>query len=184
MATNNLGPCLKIILSHEGGFVDHPDDPGGATNLGITKATYERWMDRPVSLQEIKDLTVPDVEPIYREFYWNRLKGDSLPIGVDLMVFDFGVNSGTRRSAKYIQAAVGSPIDGAIGPNTLRAINELVEKEGAGYLIKSLSFSRTTFLKQISTFDTFGRGWMRRVEETTALALAMLDSECKYQHEL
>ena len=101
---NNFDHCLEIILHHEGGYVNHPKDPGGETNLGVTKRVYEEHG----GTKDMKDLTFEDVAPIYKKSYWDRVKGDELPAGLDLCVFDFGVNAGTGRAAKYLQNLVGT----------------------------------------------------------------------------
>ena len=100
----NYDHCLEMILHHEGGYVNHPKDPGGETNLGVTKRVYEEHG----GTKDMKDLTVEDVAPIYKKSYWDRVKGDELPAGLDLCVFDFGVNAGTGRAAKYLQNLVGA----------------------------------------------------------------------------
>ena len=112
---NNFDHCLEIILHHEGGYVNHPKDPGGETNLGVTKRVYEEHG----GTKDMKDLTFEDVAPIYKKSYWDRVKGDELPAGLDLCVFDFGVNAGTGRAAKYLQNLVGTTADGAIEPATV-----------------------------------------------------------------
>ena len=112
MAKENYDKCLDTILHHEGGYVNHPKDPGGETNLGVTKRVYEEWG----GTKDMKDLTFEDVAPIYKKNYWDRVKGDDLPSGLDLCVFDFGVNAGTGRAAKYLQNMIGATADGAIGP--------------------------------------------------------------------
>ena len=165
----NYDHCLEMILHHEGGYVNHPKDPGGETNLGVTKRVYEEWG----GTKDMKDLTVEDVAPIYEKNYWGRVKGDELPSGLDLCVFDFGVNAGTGRAAKYLQNLVGAGADGAIGPNTLRQVNEYVEENGLEETIKAYQDARQGYYEQLSTFETFGRGWTRRVKETTEEALKM-----------
>jgi len=167
---DNFQACLEIILLHEGGYVNHPKDPGGETNLGVTKRVYEEHGGK----KDMKDLTVDDVAPIYEKSYWNRIKGDDLPAGLDLCVFDFGVNAGTGRAAKYLQTLVGTTADGGIGPNTIKCVNEYVEEHGLEETIKSYQESRQGYYESLSTFETFGRGWTRRVEETTELALGMV----------
>ena len=112
---DNFDECLKMLLHHEGGYVNHPKDPGGETNLGVTKRVYEKWG----GTKDMKDLTFDDVAPIYKKNYWNRCKCDDLESGVDWVVFDWAVNSGTGRSAKAIQKICGAAQDGAIGPKTL-----------------------------------------------------------------
>jgi lysozyme family protein len=167
---SNFQECLEIILHHEGGYVNHPKDPGGETNLGVTKRVYEEHG----GTKDMKDLTVEDVAPIYESGYWNRIKGDDLPAGLNLCVFDFGVNAGTGRAAKYLQTLVGTTADGGIGPNTLKCVNAYVEENGLEETIKAYQEARQGYYEKLSTFETFGRGWTRRVTETTELALKML----------
>ena len=172
---SNFNECLEIILKHEGGFVNHPKDPGGITNLGITKNTYEDWTEEDATEQDMRDLTEEDVAPIYEENYWNKCKCEDLPNGLDLCVFDFAVNAGPGRAAKYLQLLVKTTADGAIGPNTLKCVNEYVEKFNVKHAIDHYQNARQTYYEELSTFDTFGRGWTRRVEETTELALDMIE---------
>lgn len=162
--------CLKVVLKHEGGYVNHPDDPGGMTNLGVTKRVYEEWAGEEVGEATMRSLTPQDVAPIYKKNYWDRVKCDDLPSGVDLCVFDFAVNAGTRRAAKYLQLTVGAAADGAIGPMSLKAVNEYVEKHGVNKLIDTYQANRQAYYEKLKHFDTFGRGWTRRVNETTELA--------------
>ena len=84
----NFDRCLEMVLKHEGGFVNHPKDPGGATNMGVTLATYEQWVGRSVTIEEMKSLAFQDVAPIYKKDYWDKVRGDDLPSGVDWSVFD------------------------------------------------------------------------------------------------
>ena len=165
----NYQKCLETILHHEGGYVNHPKDPGGETNLGVTKRVYEDFG----GTKDMKDLTREDVEPIYKKNYWDRVKGDDLPAGLDLCVFDFGVNAGTGRAAKYLQTMIGTVADGGIGPNTLKKLGEYVDEYGVENAIKRYQESRQKYYEDLSTFDTFGKGWTRRVTETTELALEM-----------
>ena len=122
----------------------------------------------------MKDLTVEDVAPIYKKNYWDRVKGDDLPSGLDLCVFDFGVNAGTGRSAKYLQRMIGTVADGGIGPNTLKALDNYVESEGLEQTIRNFQEARQKYYESLKTFETFGRGWTRRVDETTELAVSMI----------
>ena len=169
MASKNYDKCLETILHHEGGYVNHPKDPGGETNLGVTKRVYEEWG----GTKDMKDLTVDDVAPIYKKNYWDKMKGDDLPSGLDLCVFDFGVNAGPGRAAKYLQIMIGTVADGGIGPNTLKKLNDYVEEHGIEDTIKNYQSDRQKYYESLSTFDTFGKGWTRRVDETTELALEM-----------
>jgi|TARA_B110000858_G_C17794611_1_gene471694 lysozyme family protein len=170
VASENYEKCLETILHHEGGYVNHPKDPGGETNLGVTKRVYEEWG----GTKDMKDLTFEDVAPIYRKNYWDRLKGDDLPKGLDLCVFDFGVNAGTGRSAKYLQNLIGTTADGGIGPNTLKAVNNYVDEVGLESAVKNFQEARQGYYERLKTFETFGRGWTRRVTETTELATKLI----------
>jgi lysozyme family protein len=163
----NYQKCLEIILHHEGGYVNHPKDPGGETNLGVTKRVYEEHG----GTKDMKDLTVEDVAPIYKKGYWDKMKCDDLPLGLDLCVFDFGVNAGPGRAAKYLQTLVATKADGGIGPNTLAKVDEYINKFNVKHAIDRYQNNRQKYYEELSTFDTFGKGWTRRVEETTKLAL-------------
>jgi lysozyme family protein len=166
---DNFDKCLKMLLHHEGGYVNHPKDPGGETNLGVTKRVYEKWG----GTKDMKDLTVEDVAPIYKKEYWDRCKCDDLESGVDWVVFDWAVNSGTGRSAKAIQKICGAAQDGAIGPKTLALINT----QDTNYVIEEFGKIRQDFYESLKTFDTFGKGWTRRNKETTEKALEMIEDD-------
>lgn len=161
--------ALAEILRHEGGWVDHPRDPGGATNRGVTIGTLSDWLGRPATKAEVKALTVADVAPIYRAKYWNAVKADDLPAGVDLMVFDLAVNSGPGRAARFLQEVVGATADGVIGPATIAKVKALHPLA----VIDALSQRRERFYRGLSTFATFGKGWMRRLADVTAKAKEM-----------
>ena len=167
---DNYEHCLEMILHHEGGYVNHPKDPGGETNLGVTKRVYEEWGGD----KDMTDLLVEDVAPIYQKNYWDRCKCDDLPSGLDLCVFDFAVNAGPSRSAKFLQRLIGTTVDGGIGPNTLKAVDNYVEEVGLESAIEDYQSARQEYYESLGTFDTFGRGWTRRVEETTSSALEMV----------
>jgi len=167
---SNYDECLKTILHHEGGYVNHPKDPGGETNLGVTKRVYQEHG----GTKDMKDLVVEDVAPIYKKGYWDRIKGDDLPGGLDLCVFDFGVNAGPARAAKFLQSMIGTKVDGGIGPNTLAKVEEYIRENGEHESVKKYQEMRQKYYEQLSTFDTFGKGWTRRVEETTKLALDII----------
>ncbi len=166
----NYDKCLETILHHEGGYVNHPKDPGGETNLGVTKRVYLEHG----GTKDMKDLLVEDVAPIYKKGYWDKMKGDELPNGLDLCVFDFGVNAGPGRSAKFLQTMIGTVADGGIGPNTLKKLGEYVEKHGIEQCIEDFQGARQDYYEKLSTFATFGNGWTRRVDETTELAISMV----------
>jgi len=167
---SNYSTCLEIILEHEGGFVNHPKDPGGVTNHGVTKRVYDEWIGKNSTVEEMRNLTHEDVAPIYKKNYWDRAKCDQLPSGVDLCVFDWGVNSGVSRSAKALQRIVGVKQDGGIGPMTLQAVSEVEAEE----IIEQMHYIRDNFYRSLDTFETFGKGWTRRNNETREKALEML----------
>lgn len=164
---------LELLLKHEGGYVKHPRDPGGTTNLGVTKATWESFIGHPVTDDDMKNLTKEDVAPLYRERYWNVVHADDLPIGVGYAVFDTAVNSGPSRAVRFQQTVVGTAEDGKIGAKTIQAAKAYVDKEG---LVKKYSEKRLEFLRGLDTWDTFGKGWTRRVTEVEAQALSMMTS--------
>ena len=166
----NFEKCLEMLLHHEGGFVNHPRDPGGMTNFGVTRMVYEKWVGRKMSEQDMRDLTPEKVAPIYKNQYWDRCKGDDLPSGVDWCVFDWAVNSGVGRSAKALQGIIGATQDGGIGPMTLKLIAEHEPRE----LIEKMHHKRQGFYEGLKTFDSFGTGWTRRNKETRESALELL----------
>lgn len=160
--------CIPLVLAHEGGYVNHPADPGGATNKGVTQKVYDAWRDKQGKpRQSVRSIVDAEVHAIYRRDYWDAIKGDDLPAGVDYCVFDFAVNSGINRAAKYLQAAVGVAQDGAIGPATIAA----AKAQDAATLVNAICDRRMAFLRGLGTFATFGKGWTRRVTEVRALAL-------------
>lgn len=168
----NFDKCLEMLLKHEGGYVNHPRDPGGATNLGVTLTTYSRWINKPVTVEMMKELTPEDVAPIYKTEYWHACRCDDLPSGLDWVIFDWGVNSGPSRAAKALQKHSGATVDGHIGPNTIQRVNARPVTD----LINKVSDERQEYYESLKTFKTFGRGWTRRCEETKEAALKMLQT--------
>lgn len=167
---SNFDTALAAVLHHEGGFVNHPKDPGGMTNLGCTKKTYEEWVGHPVDEQTMRNLKPADVAPLYKAKYWDKVRGDDLPAGVDYVVFDAAINSGPGRAAKWLQACVGVDADGAIGPGTMRA----VAAHSPAQIIEDFNRRRLSFLHELPTWDTFGKGWSRRVAEVDDAAAKMV----------
>ena len=159
--------ALNHVLLSEGGFVHHPKDPGGMTNLGVTKAVWDDWIKRESTEDEMRNLKPADVADLYKKLYWDRVKGDDLPSGLNYCVFDAAVNSGTGRAAKWLQECVGAVADGAIGAKTLAK----VKAHDADALVNAYCDLRLNFLKSLKTFDTFGKGWSRRVEGVRQTAL-------------
>ena len=167
---SNFEQCFALVLKNEGGYVDNPADPGGATNLGCTKATWEAWVGHPVTKDDIKALTPNDVMPLYKVKYWDTIKGDDLPEGVDYAVFDFAINSGPSRAAKALQSVLSVTVDGQIGSATLRALETANPREVATAVCEA----RLAFLQSLPTYGTFGKGWSRRVAEVEQTAFNMV----------
>ena len=161
----NFDKALAAVLVHEGGYVNNSKDPGGMTNLGCTKTVWEEHCGHPVDEKAMRALTPADVAPLYKSKYWDKIKGDDLPSGVDYVVFDAAINSGPGRAAKWLQACVGVEVDGSIGPKTLAAVRAFNQKQ----LIEGYGKRRLSFLYDLPTWDTFGKGWYRRVNEVTQL---------------
>jgi len=163
---DNFDEALKAVLHHEGGFVNHPADPGGMTNLGVTKKVWEEWVGHEVDEKAIRALTPEVVGPMYRKKYWDKIRGDDLPTGVDYAVFDAAVNSGPGRAAKWLQGCVGVEQDGGIGPKTLAAVAAFDPKD----LVEDYAKRRLSFLMELPHWGAFGKGWSRRVAEVVSVA--------------
>lgn len=166
---SNFDRSLSAVLKHEGGYVDHPADPGGATNMGITFATLRAWRGASITKADVQNLTRAEAAKIYKAKYWDKIKGDDLPFGVDFALFDYAVNSGPGRAVMTLQDIVGVAPDGGVGPITLSAIAEWDSVK----LVEKLCAQRLAFLKKLSTWPVFGKGWSRRVSEVLHLAKDM-----------
>ncbi len=170
---STLDDCLLFTLREEGGFVNDPRDPGGATNMGVTLATLRVWRDDPhLGVTDVRALTRDMVTSIYGADYWNKLRCDALPSGLDLMVFDFAVTSGTLRSAKMLQGVlglVGSAVDGSIGPDTLHRAQTCTCAD----VVPRLGDLHAAYYRGLSTFHVFGAGWLARTARRKATALHM-----------
>ena len=154
----NYAFCLQQVLKYEGGYSNHPDDPGGATMRGVTQDVYDDWRkshNQPT--QSVRNISNDEIQGIYRQLYWNKIRGDDLPSGLDLAVFDFAVNSGVGRAAKYLQSVVGVPQDGIIGPQTIQAAK--------AYVATALTNKRLRFMQSLSIWPTFGKGWQARIDD-------------------
>lgn len=168
---------LPRILAHEGGYVNHPRDPGGATNKGITLRTFRRYLKPGGSIADLKALTTAQAVVIYKRHYWDKVLADMLPPGVDYAVADFAVNSGPYRAAQYLQRVVGASPDGKIGPQTLACVARMDLAE----IIDRLCDRRLAYLKRIRNrqtgerlWITFGGGWEKRLDRVRAGALGDL----------
>jgi hypothetical protein len=168
-APDNFDACVAVTLAYEGGFGDNPADPGGATNFGITKRTLEAFLGHAVSIDDVREMSSATAIEVYRANYWNHLRCGDLPAGVDLMVFDFGVNSGPATAARALQAIVGVTQDGAIGRVTLGA----AAAAAPSALVDGLAAARLSYLRGLPSFADFGNGWSRRVEDVRQKARQM-----------
>ena len=167
----NFKKSLTEVLKHEGGFVNHPKDPGGATNLGVTLYNFRKYVKPGGTVKDLKALTKDQAGVVYRRHYWDKVLGSQLPSGVDFAVFDFAVNSGPNRAAKYLQRVVGATQDGVIGPQTLA----LTRKKTPSEVVNQLCDDRMAFLQRLRHWPTFGKGWTKRVSRVRTVALAMAE---------
>jgi lysozyme family protein len=165
----NFPRALNAVLKHEGGYVNHPNDPGGPTNKGVTLANFRAYVKPGGTVEDLKLLTVEQAGIVYRRFYWDAVVASELPDGLDFAVFDYAVNSGPSRAVKHLQEILNVDQDGRVGPKTLAAVRSV----DAEKLINALCDRRMAFLKVLKTWGTFGRGWARRVAEVRELALEL-----------
>jgi lysozyme family protein len=170
MSASNYDDALRRLLAHEGGYSNHPSDPGGPTKFGITLAVYRQAVKPRATVADVKAMTVDEAKAIYRFRYWDAQRCDELPSGVDYAVFDYGVNSGIGRSVKALQRIAGVADDGALGPITLAAVRKAEPRT----LVNAICDERLRFLQSVKTWNVFGKGWGRRVSEVRTAALAMV----------
>ena len=160
--------CLAEVLCLEGGYVDDPRDPGGATRFGVTRAVLSASLGRVASAADVAALTQAEASEIYRRRYWSPVRGAELPPGVDLVAFDIAVNMGPGTAARLLQTALGTDPDGVVGPATLAA----AASRPAAESISAVSDLRRRRYRALAGFSAFGRGWLRRTDQVEALALA------------
>ena len=172
---SNFDDCLALTLRAEGGFVDEAADPGGATNMGITRATLAGVRGHAVSKADVRALTRAEASEIYRTIYWSAVRADDLPAGVDAVVFDHAVNSGPKAAVRTLQNALGFQQDGLMSRRCLRA----AQATDPATLVRDLCTLRMNFLKRLSTWLVFRRGWTARMETLERAALAMCVSVSK-----
>ena len=169
----NFDKAIEHTLKEEGGYVNNPADPGGMTNLGVTKRVWEEWTGHEVDEKQMRNLAKADVVPLYQRKYWNACRCSELPTGIDLCVFDTAVNSGPGRAVKLLQQCLGVPADGAIGPKTIAAVNQF-KSSSLHHLIEDYCSARQAFLISLPTFGTFGKGWLARGNAVREQALKMV----------
>ena len=167
----NYQSALNHVLQSEGLWSDNPADPGGATMKGVTLSVYQAWKGNShISKEDLRNISDQEVADIYKQNYWDKVKGDDLPSGVDYAVFDASVNMGVGRASKLIQTAVGVPADGVIGNQTVQAIKNANPKD----LIDKFSAEKDAFYKSLPTFGTFGKGWLNRVAQVKTTSESMI----------
>jgi len=159
--------CLDLVLKSEGGWVKNPNDPGGETNLGVTKRVWEEYVGHPV--ESLKKLTKEDVAPLYELKYWRPCYGEVLPRGLDFVIFSMAVNAGPGRAIKLFQSVIGCVPDGVIGPRT----RGLISDSNSATLISKFSEARREYYRTLKTFPIFGKGWLSRVDNEEKEALNM-----------
>lgn len=164
---NNFKECLDLVLKSEGGWVNNPQDPGGETNLGVTKRVWEEYVGHPV--KTLKNLTNDDVAPLYELKYWRAAYCEVLPRGLDFVVFSMAVNAGPGRSIKLLQSAIGCVPDGVIGPRT----RGLISSSNSADIIQKFSTARREYYKSLKLFPIFGKGWVARCDREEQEALNM-----------
>jgi lysozyme family protein len=175
---SNWKQAFEQMLASEGGFTDDERDPGnklpdgrkGSTMLGVTQFNWEQHIGHQVTHEQMKKLTPADVEPLYKKKYWDAVRADELPSGIDYLVFDMGVNAGPGRSIKLLQSAVGVPADGGLGPITMKAVLAADPVE----LIDRFSAEKEAFYRSLNTFETYGKGWLNRIAAVKVKANTML----------
>lgn len=165
----NFKECLDLVLKSEGGYINHPSDPGGRTNLGVTQRVWQEYTGHEADEKEMRSLTPEKVAPLYEQKYWRPCYGEVLPRGLDFVVFSFGVNAGPGRSVKLLQQSVGCLPDGIIGPRT----RELISSSNTATLIAKFSEARREYYRALKTFPVFGKGWLARTDKEEQEALNM-----------
>ena len=171
MAASNFDLSLKRVLVHEGGWSNHPNDPGGPTMKGVIQRVYDGYRDRKgLARQSVRNISEVELGEIYRRQFWDVVRGDDLPEGIDYVVFDGAVNSGPVQSAKWLQRALACSADGHIGEGTIDTLRMCGDYD---QLVNGICDQRLRFLKSLRTWSTFGTGWGRRVSDVRRNGLAM-----------
>ncbi|HZP70625.1 MAG TPA: glycosyl hydrolase 108 family protein [Pseudolabrys sp.] len=162
--------CLPLLLAHEGGYTNHPSDPGGPTNFGITIFDYRKYVNPGANAADVRAMTIDEAKRIYRTRYWDAQRCDELPAGVDYAMFDYGVNSGISRSGKVLRRLVNLPDrSSAVSDDVIDAVCA----SDPIALVTGICDERLRFLQSLRTWPVFGAGWRRRVADVKTTALAM-----------
>ena len=178
MAAKDYQEVLPITLHWEGGWSNHPADPGGATMRGVTQQVYDGYRQRRgLPLRSVRNISEEELQTVYRKQYWDVVRGDDLPRGLDLAVFDFAVNSGPSRAVKFLQKILGVRVDGQLGEATLQAIRNWAATKGVESLAVKLTDNRLAWLKTLGTWSTFGKGWSNRIKSIRKNVIDLADDK-------
>lgn len=172
MAASTYDEALRRLLAHEGGYTNHPSDPGGPTNYGITIADYRKYVKPNATAADVRVMKLDEAKSIYRAKYWAAQRCDELPPGVDDSIFDYGVNSGIGRSGKVLRRVVGLPDNTSVVTDE---VLKAVAKRDAKAIVVAINDERLRFLKGLKTWPVFGAGWSRRVAEVKAFSLSLAE---------
>ena len=170
MTATTYPEAIRRLLMHEGGYTNHPSDPGGPTNFGITIHDYRKYVKTDATADDVRRMSLNEAKAIYRSKYWNAQACDQLPVGVDYSMFDYGVNSGIGRSGKVLRRVCGLPDNTHVVNDQVLAA---VAKRDPAAVVAAINDERLAFLKRLRTWPTFGKGWGRRVAEVRAYSLAL-----------
>lgn len=151
-ATAKFRRCDAVTAAWEGGYVDHPKDPGGATDRGVTQGTFDNWRrSQGLALKPVKGVSADEAEALFASMFWDQLRCETLAVGVDLATYDAGVNSGVSRARKWLMASIGGdPAD----------------------TVKKICAKRLGFMQALAIWKTFGKGWGLRVADIQAKGVA------------
>jgi len=176
MVASTYDESLRRLLVHEGGYTNHPSDPGGPTNFGITIHDARKYWKAGATAADVRAMSIEVAKGIYRAKYWHAMRCDELPAGVDYAIFDYAVNSGTGRAPKVLQRVLALPVTGRMDSLTITQARAVT----ATKLVNAICDERLRFLQGLRTWPVFGAGWGRRVREVRAAALRMADVDSKF----
>lgn len=175
---DRLDDCLRFVLRWEGGYVNHPNDPGGATNKGVTQRTFDSWRLRAGKPRaDVRSITDEEVHAIYAVDYWLAARCDTLPAPLDLVTFDTAVNMGVGRAVRFLQQLGGVAQDGDFGPLTREAVADAVQARGVEAAAREFCDAREAYYHELvrrnAKLAVFLKGWMNRLNALRADAMAV-----------
>lgn len=170
MAVSTYDEALRRLLDHEGGYTNHPSDPGGPTNFGITIYDYRKYVKPNATAADVRAMKLDEAKAIYRTKYWAAQRCDELPAGVDYSIFDYGVNSGIGRSVKVLRRVVSLPDNSSVV--TDQVLNAVAGRDPKAIIV-AINDERLRFLRGLKTWPVFGKGWSARVAAVKSVSLRM-----------